>query len=108
MDGLFLLSALPYRPVFEATGDLETVEIPLVEQHCHALGVRAGTDAARRRTFNEAGPRVVAADKAFVSFEAHGGRGRDSFLRVVRHRPTDWPLERPFDRDGQLVLDAAA
>lgn len=105
---VFASPRVPYRPVFEATGDLETVEILLLEEHCHALGVRASTDAARRRTFNDAGQRVVAADSSFVSFEAHGGRGRDSFLRVVRHHPRQSPLERPLECEGQLVLDAAA
>lgn len=105
---VFSSPRVPYRPVFEATGDLETVEIPLLEEHCHALGVRASTDAARRRTFNDAGPRVVAADSSFVSFAAHGGRGSDSFLRVVRHRPRQSPLERPVERDGELVLESAA
>jgi len=57
--------------------------------------VRASTDAARGRTFNEAGNRVCAADKSFAAFEAHGGRGRDSFLRVVRKRPTQSMLVRP-------------
>lgn len=105
---VFTSPRVPYRPLFDGPGDLEKIEIPLREEHCHALGVRASTDAARRRTFNEAGPRVVGADKSFVSFEAHGGRGRDSFLRVVRHRPRQWPLERPLEHTSQLVLDAAA
>ncbi len=89
----FTSPRMPYRPVFEAE-NVELVEIPLTE-HCHALGVRASTDAARRRTFNEAGDRVCAADKSFEAFEAHGGRGRDSFLRVVRKRPTQSMLVRP-------------
>lgn len=105
---VFSSPRVPYRPVFDSGGDLEKVEIPLLEEHCHALGVRAATDAARRRTFNEAGPRVVGADRSFVSFTAHGGRGRDSFLRVVRHKPLEWPLDRPLERAGQLVLDQAA
>ncbi len=83
---VFSSPRVPYRPLFEATDDLEVVEVPLTVEHCQALGVRAGTDAARRRTFNEAGPRVCAADRSFEAFEAHGGRGRDSFLRVVRRR----------------------
>lgn len=74
---------LHYRPVLEDAG-LQMLELALSAEHCHALGVRAGTDAARRRTLNEAGPRVCAADRSFVSFEAHGGRGAASVLRVVR------------------------
>ena len=74
---------VPYRRVLEDP-ELEVVEIPLTRDHCHALGVRNSADAGRRRTLNEAGQRVCAADKAFVAFEAHGGRGRDSFLRIVR------------------------
>jgi hypothetical protein len=73
----------------------------LTVEHCHALGVRAGADAARRRTFNEAGPRVCAADKSFVAFEPHGGRQRDSFLRVIRRRPSSSPLDRPLNPAGR-------
>lgn len=80
---LFSSPRVPYRRVLEEP-DLQIVEVPLSLEHCHALGVRAGTDAARRRTLNDAGPRVCAADRSFTAFEAHGGRGRDSFLRVVR------------------------
>ncbi|MCA1680984.1 MAG: hypothetical protein LC777_19615, partial [Actinobacteria bacterium] len=86
---------VPYRSVLESSEDLKIVEVPLTLEHCQALGVRAGTDAARRRTFNEAGPRVCAADKSFEAFEAHGGRGRDSFLRVIRKHPAACPLEKP-------------
>ena len=77
-------------------------------EHCHALGVRSATDAARRRTFNEAGARVCAADKTFKAFEAHGGRGMDSFLRVVRTPPAQSPLDRPgpTSAPGQLTLSA--
>lgn len=83
--------------------------MPLTVENCNALGVRASADAARRRTFNEAGIRVWAADRSFKAFEAHGGRGRDSFLRVVRERPTASPLQRPFDvHADQLALSAAA
>lgn len=92
---VFTSPRVPYHPVFEAREDLEIVEVPLTVEHCHALGVRAATDAARRRTFNEAGPRVCAADASFNAFEAHGGRGHDSFLRVVRRPPKQSPLERP-------------
>jgi hypothetical protein len=90
----FTSPRIPYRPVFEAADDLEVIEIPLTLDHCHALGVRAATDAARRRTFNEAGVRVCAADRTFKAFEAHGGRGRDSFLRVIRKPPAHSPLVR--------------
>jgi hypothetical protein len=38
----------------------------------------AGTDAARRRTFNETGPRRVRRGPLFVTFEAHGAQ-------VARH-----------------------
>ena len=104
---VFTSPRVPYRPVFEAREELDIVEVPLTVEHCHALGVRAGTDAARRRTFNEAGPRVCAADKSFVGFEAHGGRGRDSFLRVIRRRPSSSPLDRPLSPAGsQLTLAA--
>ena len=104
---VFTSPRVPYRPVFEAREDLEIVEVPLTVEHCHALGVRAGTDAARRRTFNEAGPRVCAADRSFVAFEAHGGRARDSFLRVIRKRPPPSPLVRPLGSpEGQLTLAA--
>lgn len=101
---VFTSPRVPYRPVFESREQLEIVEVPLTVEHCHALGVRAGTDAARRRTFNEAGPRVCAADKSFQAFEAHGGRGRDSFLRVIRHHPTTSPLDRPLAPAGAQMM----
>lgn len=107
----FTSPRIPYRPVFEAPDDLEIIEIPLTVEHCHALGVRAATDAARRRTFNEAGGRVCAADRTFKAFEAHGGRGRDSFLRVIRKPPAHSPLVRPISpppatAETQLALSA--
>lgn len=102
---VFTSPRVPYRPVFEAREALDIVEVPLTMEHCHALGVRAAADAARRRTFNEAGGRVCEADKSFCAFEAHGGRGRDSFLRVIRQRPATSPLERPLaTAGGQLSL----
>lgn len=101
---VFTSPRVPYRPVFESREELEIVEVPLTVEHCNALGVRAGTDAARRRTFNEAGPRVCAADKSFHAFEAHGGRGRDSFLRVVRRRPSTSPLDRPIAPAGAQMM----
>jgi hypothetical protein len=104
---VFTSPRVPYRPVLEASGNLEVVEIPLTPEHCHALGVQAATDAARRRTLNDAGARVCAADKSFVSFEAHGGRGRESFLRIVRTPPAEPPLEpAPVRRGEQLALAA--
>jgi hypothetical protein len=106
---VFTSPRVPYRPVFEAREALEVVEVPLTLEHCHALGVRAGADAARRRTFNDAGLRVVDADRSFVAFEAHGGRGRDSFLRVIRRPPAAPPLDRPLEpRLAQLSLEQAA
>jgi hypothetical protein len=92
---VFTSPRVPYRQVFEGPDDVEIVEVPLTLEHCHALGVRNAADAGRRRTLNEAGQRVCAADKSFVAFEAHGGRGRDSFLRIVRRRPRLSPLEPP-------------
>jgi len=92
---VFTSPRVPYRQVFEAPNDIEMVEVPLTLEHCHALGVRNAADAGRRRTLNEAGQRVCAADKSFAAFEAHGGRGRDSFLRIVRQRPKLSPLEPP-------------
>ena len=103
---VFTSPRVPYRPVFEHREELEMVEVPLTLEHCYALGVRAGADAARRRTFNEAGERVCAADKSFVAFEAHGGRGRDSFLRIVRTPPKVSPLEQPLVPAEQLTLAA--
>jgi hypothetical protein len=107
---VFTSPRVPYRPVFEASEDLEVVEVPLSLEHCHALGVRAGADAARRRTFNDAGARVVDADRGFVAFEGHGGRGRGSFLQVIRRRPAASPLDRPLEPRpaGQLWLGRAA
>lgn len=108
----FTSPRMPYRAVFGSAGDTEIVEVPLTEDHCHALGVRAATDAARRRTFNQAGPRVCAADKSFQAFEAHGGRGRDSFLRVVRRASEESVLDRPAGPppvdQGQLLLADAS
>lgn len=102
---VFTSPRVPYRAVFEASEDLEMVEVPLTLEHCHALGVHNSADAGRRRTLNEAGRRVCAADRSFTTFEAHGGRGRDSFLRIVRHRSPGSPLDRPFD-PAQLSLAA--
>jgi hypothetical protein len=102
---VFTSPRVPYRQVFEQTGDLETVDVPLTLEHCHALGVYNTADAGRRRTLNDAGRRVCAADRSLKAFEAHGGRGRDSFLRIVRHRPAGPPLDRPFD-PAQLSLAA--
>jgi hypothetical protein len=92
----FTSPRMPYRPVFDAPQTLEILELPLTENNCRALGVHAAADAARRRTFNEAGPRVCVADSSFRAFEAHGGRGIDSFLRVVRTPPRHAVVERPL------------
>jgi hypothetical protein len=92
---VFSSPRVPYRPLLSSDGELEAVEVALTPEHWQALGVRAGTDAARRRTVNEAGQRVCAADKSFLAFEAHRGRGRDSFLRIVRRRPKLPPLACP-------------
>jgi hypothetical protein len=50
---------------------------------------------------------VCAADKSFVAFEAHGGRGRESFLRIVRTPPRGLPLERPFSPAADQLSFAA-
>ena len=92
---VFSSPRIPYRGLMGERGELEMVEVPLFPEHCEALGVRAAADAARRRTLNDAGERVCSADKSFVAFEAHGGRGVESFLRIVRRRPPDSPLDRP-------------
>ena len=101
---VFTSPRVPYRPMFEADNDLEIVEIPLTLDHCYALGVRNGADAGRRRTFNDAGERVCAADKSFVAFEAHGGRGRDSFLRIIRRRGRASAAEALVVPSEQLTL----
>jgi len=103
---VFTSPRVPYRQMFGGE-DLQLVEVPLTIEHCRALGVRAGTDAARRRTLTDAGRRVCAADRSFVSFEAHGGRGSPSFLRIIRQGSPVSPLERPGARPpGQLELAA--
>lgn len=105
---VFTSPRVPYRATLERTGDYETVQIPLTLEHCHALGVHAATDAARRRTLNEAGKRVCAADRSFVAFEAYGRRGHDGYLKIVR-TPVPVTLEPAAQLRGeQLVLDAAA
>lgn len=100
---VFTSPRVPYRSMFgsEPTG-LEHVDVPLSVEHCYALGVRNGADAGRRRTLNEAGARVCAADRSFVTFEAHGGRGRLSFLRVVRRRPEEPSIARPYGEQLHL------
>jgi hypothetical protein len=104
---VFTSPRVPYRQLLSERGEFETVEVLLTAEHWQALGVRAGTDAARRRTLNQAGRRVCAADKSFAVFEAHGGRGQKSFLRIVRRRPAESPVERPFGPSaGQLSLVA--
>jgi hypothetical protein len=73
------------------------------ERGCQA---RQRTVPPKRRTFNEAGV-ACAADKSFVAFEARGGRGRGSFLRVIRRRPSWSPLDRPLSpASGRLTLAA--
>jgi hypothetical protein len=104
---VFTSPRVPYRPVFERPGELEIVEIPLTLEHCYALGVQNAADAGRRRTLNEAGQRVCAADKSFVAFEAHGGRGRDSFLRIIRTPPKSSPLEQPLAGPPEQLTLAA-
>ena len=104
---VFTSPRVPYRPVFERTGELEMVEIPLTLEHCHALGVQAATDAARRRTLNDAGERVCAADKSFAAFEAHGGRSRQSFLRITRRSRVAALEPAATVSPGQLTFDAA-
>jgi hypothetical protein len=94
---LFTSPRVPYRPVLESREQLETVEVPLTAEHCSALGVHAATPAARRRTLNDAGRRVCAVDHSFKAFEARGGHGHDSFLRVVRERPLSPPLAHPYE-----------
>lgn len=103
---VFTSERVPYRPVLERPGDLEVVEVPLTNEHCHALGVRAATDAARRRTLNDAGGRVCEADRSFLEFAAHGGRGRHSFLRVVRAAQPSALERQPAQspRAAQLTL----
>jgi hypothetical protein len=90
---VFTSARIPYRALVAAP-EFEVVEVELSEPHCKALGVTAATDAARRRTFNEAGQRVCRADTEFEAFEAHGGRGLPSFLRVVRRRRASQGDER--------------
>jgi len=104
---VFTSPRVPYRAVFERRGELEMIEVPLTLEHCHALGVRNAADAGRRRTLNDAGQRVCAADKSFVAFEAHGGRGRDSFLRIVRTSSKDSPLAQPLLVPAQQLTLAA-
>lgn len=96
---------ISYRPVLERRGEQEMLEIPLTLEHCRALGVANSADAGRRRTLNDAGKRVCAADKSFLAFEAHGGRGRDSFLRIIRVPPRFAPTEPArVARSEQLSL----
>jgi hypothetical protein len=93
---VFTSDRVPYRSVIGSTEDLEMVEVALTPKHCHALGVTAGADKDRRRTLNEAGERVCAVDHAFRTFEAYGGHGKPSVLRIVRERCGS-SLARPYD-----------
>jgi hypothetical protein len=104
---VFTSPRVPYRPVLDGREKLEMVEIPLSLEHCHALGVTAGADSARRRTLNQAGTRVCAADRSFVAFEAHGGHGQESFLRIVRTPQADPPLEPARIAAGEQLTLAA-
>lgn len=106
---VFTSPRVPYRSMLgSSTPDVEYVDVPLSVEHCQALGVRNSTDAGRRRTVNEAGARVQAADRSFIAFEAHGGRGKQPFLRVVRHRPAEPAVARPYGAADQLALVSAA
>lgn len=101
---VFTSPRVPFRSTLGSSArDIEHVDVPLTVEHCQALGVRNSADAGRRRTINEAGERVCAADRSFVAFEAHGGRGKQSFLRVVRHRPTEPMTSRPYGDQLELV-----
>jgi len=104
---VFTSARVPYRPLLGKGGDLEAVEVPLTLEHCRALGLRASEDWDRRRTLNDAGARVCAVDKSFIAFEAHGGRGVDSFLRIVRRRPSESPVGRPFGASPEQLALAA-
>lgn len=104
---VFSSERVPYRPVLESPDQLEVVEVPLTHEHCHALGVRAATDAARRRTINDAGRRVCEADRSFLEFAAHGGRGRQSFLRVIRRAGPSAIERQPSQTAAQLTLEAS-
>jgi hypothetical protein len=104
---VFTSPRVPYRPMLEGREKLEMVEIPLSLQHCHALGVRNSADAGRRRTLSQAGARVCAADRSFVAFEAHGGHGQESFLRIVRTPQADPPLEPARVATGEQLTLAA-
>jgi len=104
---VFSSPRVPYREVFESRAQMEMVEVPLTREHCLALGVRAASDAARRRTLNDAGRRVAAADKSFAAFEAHGGRGCHSFLRIVRNRPRHSPPDPPVVVPAEQLTLAA-
>jgi len=103
---VFSSPRVPYRPVIDQADDLEFVEVPLTEAACTALGVYNAADAGRRRTLNTAGQRVCGADKSFIAFEAHGGRGCPSFLRVVRKRGSTPPVEPARQVLEQLAFAA--
>jgi hypothetical protein len=103
---VFSSPRVPYRPVLEDP-DLEMVEVPLTPDACSALGVLAAQDAGRRRTLNHAGDSVCRADKSFVAFEAHGGRGRQSFLRIIRRKPAFSSMEPAYvAASDQMVLSS--
>lgn len=103
---VFSSPRVPYRPALDQPDDLELVEVPLTTETCYALGVYSTADAGRRRTLNLAGERVCSVDTAFTSFEALGGRGRDSFLRVVRKRGCTPPVEPARQVLEQLAFAA--
>ena len=103
---VFTSPRVPYRQVLEDP-ELEMVEVPLTPESCAALGVFNQQEAGRRRTLNHAGDGVKRADRSFVAFEAHTTRNRQSFLRVVRKRPSFSPLEPAHvARSEQLSLTA--
>lgn len=102
---LFSSPRIPYRSLFgSGESGLVSVDVPLTEAHCHELGVKNAQAAGRRRTINQAGERICAADRSFVSFEAHGGRGQSDFLRIVRRDVSSDALERPYGASEQLAL----
>lgn len=106
---VFSSPRIPFRSVFGGASGMHSVELPLTVENCAALGVRNAQSAGRRRTINQAGERICAADRSFVSFEAHGGRSQEDFLRVVRHRQDDDVLVQPYaEGSSQLTLEAAS
>ncbi len=93
-----------FSPLLEDS-ESERLELPLDKRAYQAFGISASQERDCRRTLNSAGERILLADPAYETFEAHGGRNVPSRLLVVRRAGAGSRLAR--DQHEQLALVTA-